>query len=404
MSAFAPRAFFRQASNQMLARYFKSKGLLADVDFGSLRETEVEPIFEVYQRLSEADRTAVDADLRAAHTLGTENGELTLIEEGRFHQIELQDRFAELDNFHDRALFALLEHSAVFEVALLFIEADSRPRRYWRLAKGVPAVDPRDSAEDAERLGRTLGAYLRRTEGRGEPCTVEVYRRGNRHYFFAYPEDFGTTQGEYVRGKFERRRVSLTFDIVFVYSKDEGACDVYFPGSYKRVPDLRQIFFREILGLDHDPALDDDRVFDLNKLKRRGFRWSYPPEAGIVDVRVKKLRFAGIGGLKDRTTLEADPTKGRDAIYDQIERTFVTDGQPEYDRGNKLPLSLMNITQAGIVVEFARRKGIRGRPTRTFDVSYPNACPLGHDGADAVIRQMLVASGIERASAVQPAA
>jgi len=404
-SAYAPRTIFRQTSNAVLARYFASKDLLSDIDFDSLLETDVEPIFEAYQALPDSVRTGIDTDLRSVNALASERGELILIEEAsQFHGLDLQEDFAALDNFHDRAMVSFLDHRDVFDVASLFNNADLGQKRYWILSRAVVKLVPRDDPRTVERLGTALGAYLFKTEGRGQPCTVEVYRRGERHYFFAYPEDYGTTQQEYVGSALDRRAVRPVFEIIFVYSKDEGVFDVYFEGSRKRVPDLRRIFAREVLGIERDPVMEDERVFDLNRLKRPGFPFVFRTDSGIIDVCIRRLRFSAIGGIRERCTLECDPTARPDALYDQVDRTFITDNQPRPDHGNKLPLSLFNISQASLTVQFVRKKGTRGRPTRTFALSYPNACPLGHEGQDAVLRQMLIDSGIERRPAVDTAA
>jgi len=65
-------------------------------------------------------------------------------------------------------------------------------------------------------------------------------------------------------------------------------------------------------------------------------------------------------------------------------------------------LALVNVTRAGIQALFVK-EGKRGRPTRTFFLSYPNACTLGQDGKDALLRKMLVDSGIEASRAVNSA-
>ena len=405
MSAYSPRTIFRQTSNAVLGRYFGAMGLLAEVGFDDLRENQVEPIFEAYQELPETVRTGVDADLRAVNALASEQGELTLIAEGlQFHGLDLRETFAELDNFHDRAMISFLDHRSVFDIASLFNNADHGLKRYWILGKVVANLVARDDPQTVERLGTALGAYLFKTEGRGQPCTVEVYRRAARHYFFAHPEDYGTTQQEYVGTALGRRPVRPVFALIFVYSKDDGVLDVYFEGSTKRISDLRRIFAREVLGFEEDPVMNDEHVFDLNCLKRPGMAFVYRPDTGIVGVRIQRLRFTAIGGIREGCTLECDPRAKPGAIYDQVERTFVTENQAPSDRGNKGPLSLFNITKAALTVEFVRKKGAKGRPTRTFEVTYPNACPLDHEGQDGVIRQMLIDSGIQRPPLVDSAA
>ncbi len=399
---FAPRAFLRHTANSLLARYFHARDLLAELDIEGLKETDVEPIFETYQTLPDDVRTQVDSDFTKVDRLAHAQGEQTLLDEARFQGADLTDDFAAVQGFHDRAMLTFLDHPAVFNIAAFFNDADLLPKRYWLRSRGVPHLAPGDDDATCHQFAGALGAYLRQTEGRGQPCTVEVYLRVNRHYYFAYPEDYGETHMEYVGDNLQRRPLRSAFEIIFVYSKGDGTLDIFFDGSRRRIPDLREIFSREILGRDFS-ALDDERIFDLNRLKKRTFRFVYPPESGIVDVKTKRLRLSPIGGSKERVTLDADPLSRRDAVYDLLDRTFQTERETTTSQCSKLPLSLVNVTQAGFTVEF-RKTGGRGRPTRSFDISYPNACPLGHEGRDAVIRQMLIDSGIERAPVEKPAA
>jgi hypothetical protein len=43
---YQPRRFFRNAPNRLLQRYFAKHKALAEVDFGALTETQVEPIYQ----------------------------------------------------------------------------------------------------------------------------------------------------------------------------------------------------------------------------------------------------------------------------------------------------------------------------------------------------------------------
>jgi hypothetical protein len=53
---YQPRRFFRHAPNHLLARYFAARNILSDVDFGALTETQVEPIYGAWLKLSDDAR------------------------------------------------------------------------------------------------------------------------------------------------------------------------------------------------------------------------------------------------------------------------------------------------------------------------------------------------------------
>jgi hypothetical protein len=85
-----------------------------------------------------------------------------------------------------------------------------------------------------------------RVEGRGKNCTVEVYRRGKLDYFFAYPEDFSQPSPEWEDGQFTNRPHNPAFEIVFVYSQEEGSLDLNFRGAKIVFTFAENIFNRDI--------------------------------------------------------------------------------------------------------------------------------------------------------------
>ena len=64
--------------------------------------------------------------------------------------------------------------------------------------------------------------YFHHTEGRGNNCVVEPFRRGDLDYFFAYPEDYSQQSIEWVDGEFGRRPHNPAFEVIYVYSQ-QGA-------------------------------------------------------------------------------------------------------------------------------------------------------------------------------------
>jgi len=60
-----------------------------------------------------------------------------------------------------------------------------------------------------EQLEAQIRNYFHRTEGRGNNCVVEPYRRGELDYFFAYPEDYSQQSIEWVEGSLAAGRTTL---------------------------------------------------------------------------------------------------------------------------------------------------------------------------------------------------
>lgn len=388
---YSPRTFLRQSPNALLARYFHGRDLLTDVDIASLNETDIDQIFEAWMLLPDNACAEIDVDFRDVESLANEVGTRTLLEEARYHGLDLGTAFSEMDGFYDRSLWCFLGHKEIFTTAVRFAEVELLPKRYWR-KRQVPNLAPQLEGDAIAELESNLSAYYREWEGRGQFCKIDLYRRA-RAYLFAYLPDYGRTDIEWEGSGFSRRRHRPSFEIVFVYSQNEGVLEVCADALKKTRNDLQEIFARVILGTELGDPQQDERAYDLNLLKRRDFQFVYDPSSGIRDVRVKRMRLSSLGG-KRRITLEDDPSVKREAIYDFLEDVVDVHDRRQQEGGFKMPLALLNITKAGIEVEL-EGDGRRGRKTRTFDLTYPNSCNLKFDERDLLIRRMLVDSGID---------
>ena len=233
--------------------------------------------------------------------------------------------------------------------------------------------------KDIEALEAAISALFTK-EGRGKNCKVEPYRRHNREYFFAYPEDFAQSGVEWVSNTLKTLAHHPAFEIIFVYSEAEGSLDIYAPRNTKAVPALQQAFARAILKLETlaDGSIDK-RVYDLAPLADVDFSFTVAPETRISSVVVTRMRLTLKHGTKRRITLEADTRDNSKAVY-SLRDTLKP--PPHY------------ITQLGVKVTFEPVGG-KWAKTRTFNITYPNSCALNNDGLDLQIRKVLTDSGIE---------
>ena len=240
-----------------------------------------------------------------------------------------------------------------------------------------------DDTSIQELAGR-IRTYFHHTEGRGNNCIVEPYRRGELEYFFAYPEDYSQQSSEWVNGEFAHRPHNPAFEVIFVYSEKEGSLDLHFRGSYKAIEPLQSMFATAILKLDElPPDPEDARVYDLAPLLQKSFDFVPAVGSGIEKVVVKKLRLSSRVKKGDRITLEADTAVNPDAVYALLEQI-----------GKTLPMNMFNITQ----VELAASVVVAAdKPVKTviIRITHPNSCSLKYDELDLKLRDMLVASGIE---------
>jgi len=97
---------------------------------------------------------------------------------------------------------------------------------HWRKRKNLPHNVASVDAASIQTLANSIRTYFHHTEGRGNNCVVEPFRRGDLDYFFAYPEDYSQQSPEWVNGQFGIRPHNPAFEVIFVYSQAEGSLDL----------------------------------------------------------------------------------------------------------------------------------------------------------------------------------
>lgn len=385
---YSTRDFFRQMPNRLLARYFEARGVLTELDFPAMKETRIDELFAAWLELTEDQRNEMDTDFSEIHALSCEKGWCAIRDEAQWklrgtpeQHVQFVERLAALDGFFERAMVTFLDYPQFWKGATLFCHADTLP--YWRKRKGLPHQEASVHEEGRRALAESIRNYFHRTEGRGKNCVVEALRRDERDYFFAYPEDYSRQSVEWVKGTFERRQHNPAFEVIYVYSQNDGTLDLNFRGIRKAVEPLQKMFATEILKLSElPPDPSGDRVYDLNPLRERGFQFVYDAASGIESVAVKKLRLsAKFEG--DRITLEADTAAKREAIYDLLDKV-----------GRSVPLRLYYVTQVELTAKVAMKADEKPKSV-TVSITYPNSCSLKYDDVDLKLRRMLVDSGIE---------
>jgi hypothetical protein len=135
---YQPRRFFRNAPNRLLQRYFAARNVLSEVAFSALSETQVEPIYQAWLKLSDDVRKEMEQDFQDIDELATEGGSKAILDEARWHGEDLAEQFASLTGFHEHAFWTFLERPKYWQGALAFHHADTVPFSYWRKRKNVP--------------------------------------------------------------------------------------------------------------------------------------------------------------------------------------------------------------------------------------------------------------------------
>ena len=379
-SQYSHLQFFRRVPNALLLRYFEVRDASLDVDLASLKETDVQPVLAAFLELSAERQAECEAEFQDVHALACEGGVAALVDEANFHDDEsFVHELAAIDGFHAKVMWAFLEKPTYWRGATMFLHADNVSASYWKKRNDLPALSPHVDEADIAALEAAISELFIR-EGRGKNCKVEPYRRYEREYFFAYPEDFAQSGVEWVSDTLKTLAHHPAFEIIFVYCEAEGSLDIYAPRNTKAVLALQKAFARTILKLETlaDGTIDK-RVYDLTPVKDPDFAFTLPEDAGIASAVITRMRLSLLHGGKRRISLEAD-TKGNPKAV--------------YELRDSLRLPPHFITQLSVKVTF-EPVGEQRPKTRTFNITYPNSCALNNDGMDLKIRQMLAESGIE---------
>jgi hypothetical protein len=365
---FFQKMFLRHIPLPELRRFFATRKCLSTLAWDRLKDNEVDPIFDAWLKLADEDRVHFEHVAREVHDLATPAGIKAIIEEGKFHKLDMAGPLEKIDGLYAKILWTYLEHLQVFKVASFFNHADQLSVRYWRKRKNIPKTAPRVDPAALAELGGELSKYYQNNQGRGHRCIVETYLRTDRyHYFFAYPDDYTATYIGYKQdGEFVRRPQKGAFENVFVYDPEDGTLDLYAPGDKEIKQNLQEIFARVILQVDLGPENPHSHTYDLSKLKSRDFRFRTDPEDGIAEVRVRRLRLVVNSNSKRRIILEANPEAGRNDIFDMIE---------EYLNKTRLPMSKVSVTMVSFQFRFAPVGDERGKQF-SFNVSFPDSCNL----------------------------
>ncbi|MBN2136313.1 MAG: hypothetical protein JW720_00755 [Sedimentisphaerales bacterium] len=383
---YSPKTFLRQTPNRILKGYFARKNLLGEVDFDALGKMEIDPILEAVSRLPKRDNNGIEADFAMAYEMACEKGVELLMKEARFpiHNLDLSGVLENMENHYETALWFLMSHPNVFNVAYCFDFMDrigSWKRRYVGEGR-APAVEEKAKNE----LARAISAFYKKTQGRGRHCRVDNYLRDDpeRHCYFAYPEDYATTDMGYDEsGQFTHWPRRSAFEVIFVYRPQSGSLEICAKGSRKDIDELQWIFCSVILSMTCLPD-ETGKRFNLAKLKNKDFDFVNDTKDGIEKVTIKMLRLDLPGKPDRRITLEASSPNAEQTIHTLIDRALKK-SDVGYDE--------MVVSRAKLQFKFAPKDGKRGK-TLTFDISLPDRWTLKDDPADQIAKKYIEQWGL----------
>jgi hypothetical protein len=378
---YSNRQFFRKTPNRLLAQFFTNKEISFQADLTELNETAVDVLQDILNALPDTQKAEIEAEFQNVNALACEGGMAALIDEALFHNDDnFVESIAAIDGFHAKAMWAFLTKPKYWRGASMFLHADNVSPSYWKKRTDFPTVPPHVEDDDIKALASAISGFFYHKEGRGKNCIVEPYRRNQKEYFFAYPEDFAQSAVEWVGNTLKNQAHHPAFEIIFVYCEAEGSLDIYAPKNSKAIAELQVMFAQNILKLATLPDGEiDKRVYELSPVVDHSFEFKLEPTSGIASVLITRLRVNLLQGDKRRITLEADAYKDSNAVYKLLE---------------ELKLPPYFVSQVTLKVTFEPVGNYRAK-TRMVNITHPNSCALNHDGNDLKIRQMLAKSGLE---------
>lgn len=389
MPHYSISTLLRQTPKAALRAYFDRQGVLADLDLAGLKRTQTDAIVEAIDALDDRGRARVDADFRDVFTLADKGGTLILTDQLQALGLPLGDTICAMENHYHRAMWLFLNphHCGVDLFQRCHAIASMRDLSFTRARRrrNLPHMVPHHDSATLDAMAAGLQQVYRK-QGRGRYCTVEHYLRPNpdRHCFFAYPEDYSTSELQYEEGALARHTRRSVFHVVYVYRPDEGILEISAPaGNKKELELVQEVFCRTALGLDGIPADSDGDCWRLNGLKRLDFAFPTDPADRIASVELVSLRLNPIENHRRRITVEQDPASG-EPLFTWLERIVDT---------AQMPLEMLDVSQARIRVVWQAEGGKRPS-TVTFTIGRPDTTDLKDDPRHLIIKRYLKAWNI----------
>ncbi len=230
---YSPKTFLRKTPNALLKEYFSRINVLKDIDFDTLGETEIDAISEALDELPAVQKRDIEVVFRHINDMACESGVRTLVEEAGsvFHNIDLSNTFEQMKNHYERAFWVFLNHTNIFTIASELAHMDRIGS--WRQRYVGEGLQPAVEQKDLENLAKALSEFYKK-QGRGHHCKIDNYLREmpERHCYFAYPEDYATTDMGYDKeGNFFHWLIMPAFEVIFVYRPESGFLEVSAKGK-----------------------------------------------------------------------------------------------------------------------------------------------------------------------------
>jgi hypothetical protein len=383
---FTPRHFLHLVSLPLLRTYFEQRRLLLNFDWDGLGES-VEPLYSACKALPSQERQVAWVDFETVYGLCSRRGLQTLLDASGRSREDVAASMGK-GSIADKVFRVLLAHPDVFVVASHFAWADGL-KRYWQPRQDVPAAEPAVDPESLVTLKNAVVARYQELDDRGEYSEVEAHWRGDVLYIMIYisdhPESVVHFEGS---NQLKRTTQQRAFDVVYRYEPASGAFEMYAEGARELRRSLAQEFVTTILRQNVTLPLEEQLVFDLDKLKDPSFQFKIDRENGVKSMELLSMRLAAPGTDGGRITFGTLPREKKPQLHSFIRRGL-----------NESELPLGNLAVEHVTIRARVANGTQRASTVTFQISSANTCNLKDTLAHNKIRTCLKRSGVVRGQA-----
>lgn len=186
--AYSPQAILCQIDNRLIDTYAKRHGLFPDLDIPALKQTEVEPIYQAILQLNNPARELVETDLRRVDAM-TDKSRIAWLFKAIAAGGHSIPEFHKKRGFHDKAIWALLEHSDIFE-KVLDHSFPNTSSRHWKNIPYPAGCQHHLETQHLESLQAGICEFFQKRDGRAQHCKVVHSHFDGKEYLIAYPSDY----------------------------------------------------------------------------------------------------------------------------------------------------------------------------------------------------------------------
>lgn len=373
--------FFRKVFNKFLIDYLDQNDIEFDLDLYAIKEHEVDLIFDTFLKLADKTRHKIESDFQRVHALATDGGIIALTDEAKeLDNTNFIETIQLICGQYNKVMWAYLDSPEYGQAASIFFQASSIPSAAWKIIKNLPALQEPFNENDIKLLSAAIGDYFFNREGRGRRCKIDHYKRGKLDYFCAFPEDFAKSEVEWLHDTLQYIPHTMAFEIIFIYCQHTATLDLYAKKNAKNIPQLQQLFTEYILKaelIDFSPYIEN-QVYKLEPLVGADFNFITPENSGVFSVLIIKVRSTCSIKSNSHMTVAECPNQNKNAVHDKLA---------------ELDLKEHSISEVTLKVSFLPKPN-KPAHTRTFTITL-DGCNLKYYGDDLIIRDMLIASGIE---------